>query len=445
MAETGLDLRKATSIRDYLYKPDIKKQLEMALPKFMNADRFLRVFYTAMLRNPALLECSTQSMLSAMIECAQLGLEPVMGKAALVPYKGQMQFQPMYRGLIDIARRTGNIIISGHNVHENDQFDIEYGDNERIFHKPVYVNRGEVIGAYTVWNHENGMKSRLFMPIEDIHAIRERSQAWRRAKANSKDFGAQQTPWVTDAGEMNIKTVIKRHAKLQPCSIEMDLAVGKDDYVEFGAAAPSSFMDFKAAPALTSTGAQEPVPLSFDDTVSLMVPENTDMGALQEFIEQSADSINLTVEDFKAKVMVERDFQGFWKAFKSSQDQEKTLFETLKYAKGHFVKLVKKNLDGIRDMLPDEVDYLKKKWAVQTKEPWPFDNQPLVQNVQNLSMEDAQFVSDVENYRQELNPDAWNVLANFFGIVVKPVTTISLEMRPKFLEQCKKQLDKQNL
>lgn len=319
MAEFGIDVRKASTIREYLYKPETIKQIQNVLPKFLNPERFLRTFYTAMLRNPALQECSIQSMLSAMIDCAALGLEPVMGKAALVPYKGQVQFQPMYRGLIDLARRTGNIAISAHNVHQNDQFDIEFGDNERIIHKPVFTNRGAIIGAYTVWTFPDGMKTKTFMPIEDIHRVRDRSQAWRRAQANPNDDRAQQTPWVTDPGEMNVKTVIKRHAKLQPCSIEMDYAVQHDDHVEYGAQAPLR--------SLLIPDLQGPEGLPEAEKTDLLektMPEGTDRAKLDKYLELCAQSFgHKSTEDFRASLARSGQYDEFWQAYAAYLEENK--------------------------------------------------------------------------------------------------------------------------
>ena len=92
---------KAISIRDYMQEPDTMRQLMAALPNWLRVDRFIRLFYTAMMQNPALMECTKQSLLSCMIQAAQIALEPVFGKAALIPYGKEVTFQPMYKGLME--------------------------------------------------------------------------------------------------------------------------------------------------------------------------------------------------------------------------------------------------------------------------------------------------------------------------------------------------------
>jgi recombination protein RecT len=232
---------KALTVRQWLYKASTVKMLEAALPSFMNGQRFLRVFFSAMMINENLQDCTQQSILSSMIQCAQLGLEPILGKAALIPYKNkgnlEVQFQPMYRGLIDLARRTGEIKVVGHGVYEKDEFDVTYGTDEKVHHRPFLKgDRGELTGAYTVWTfQESGMITMKYMRREDIEFIRDTySRSW---KISGKD-----SVWGKHPREMFIKTVIKNHSKLQPCSIEMAHAVALDDKVQIGDRTQGLFM-----------------------------------------------------------------------------------------------------------------------------------------------------------------------------------------------------------
>ena len=72
--------------QNYLFSEDIKKKFEMAVPKWMSVDRLLRVIFASVMRNPKLLQCTTESLLSSVMQCAQLGLEPILGRAHLIPY-----------------------------------------------------------------------------------------------------------------------------------------------------------------------------------------------------------------------------------------------------------------------------------------------------------------------------------------------------------------------
>lgn len=68
-------------------EPEIKK----ALPSVITPERFTRMVFTALSSNPQLKECTPQSFLGAMMQAAQLGLEPntPIGQAYLIPYRNK--------------------------------------------------------------------------------------------------------------------------------------------------------------------------------------------------------------------------------------------------------------------------------------------------------------------------------------------------------------------
>ena len=223
---------KAITIRDYMQEPDTMRKIVAALPRWLRADNFIRMFYTAMMKTPKLMLCSKQSLLSAMIDAAEIGLAPVLGKAALIPYKNEVQFQPMYKGLIEVARRFANITITAHVVYEVDEFDMTWGDDEKIIHVPDFKNpereKSAKLGAYDVWKGDNRQViSRRFMSIGQIIHIRDTySKTW--------ESKGKKSVWGLHEDEMFIKTVIKNHTKLEPQCIEMERAVTLDDRAETG-------------------------------------------------------------------------------------------------------------------------------------------------------------------------------------------------------------------
>ena len=197
------------TIRHYLQQmaPEIKK----ALPKHLDADRLTRIAMTTIRQTPKLLECNIQSLLAAVMQSAQLGLEPnILGQAYIVPYGKEAQFIIGYRGMIDLARRSGHIeSIYAHPVYSNDDFEYEYGLNPKLRHKPAMGDRGDFIGAYGVAKFKDGGYHFEFMSKADIDKRRSRSKA------------AKNGPWVTDYEEMACKTVIRHMFKYLPISIEI--------------------------------------------------------------------------------------------------------------------------------------------------------------------------------------------------------------------------------
>lgn len=305
---------KAKTIKSYLFGDNMKRQLEMAVPKWLSVDRLLRVAFSSVLQNPQLLDCTPDSIMGALIRCAQVGLEPVMGRAYLVPYRNnrkpgkpmECQFQAGYQGLVDLGRRSGEIKdVKAHVVYEKDQFEIEYGDNERLYHKPNWTapDREAPIGAYAVWVYKDGYKSTTFMPIRDIYAIRDRSQAWQAHKKYGYDC-----PWTTDEGEMIKKTVIKRSAKLAPASIEFMQAVELDNQAEFGTT-PSlgAGLDLQALEEGKGPTSEELTTAFNSAILPLAQKHGISANQVDEFLAMASDHYGQAIDEVKAAALDDSD------------------------------------------------------------------------------------------------------------------------------------------
>lgn len=200
----------------------MKPEISRALPKHMNVERLARIALTTIRLNPRLLECSPQSLLGAVMQSAQLGLEPgPLGHAYLVPYKNEVTFIIGYKGYLELVRRSGTVVrIAARVVYSNDQFSLTYGDEEKLTHVPSMRDRGTPIGAYMIATLTTGELVHEWMSIDDIESIRKRSKA------------ANNGPWVTDWDEMARKTVVRRGVKYLPLSIEVNRALAQDETVK---------------------------------------------------------------------------------------------------------------------------------------------------------------------------------------------------------------------
>src|SRR6516164_8559050 len=119
---------KPTNIAGFL--DQYKGEIARALPRHMTADRMARIALTECRKTPALMKCDPATLFGAVIQCAQLGLEPggAMGHCYLLPFENRkkgttdVQFIIGYRGMLDLARRSGQIVsISAREVCENDK------------------------------------------------------------------------------------------------------------------------------------------------------------------------------------------------------------------------------------------------------------------------------------------------------------------------------------
>lgn len=219
------------------------KQAEISkmLPKHLNAERLLKVAQIAATTTPALAKCDVPSLIGAIGQCAQMGLEPntVLGHAYLLPFNtkrkdangnekwvNSVQVIIGYKGLIDLARRSGQIIsIAAHEVCQNDKFELVYGLDEKLNHTPAMGDRGEVIGFYAIAKLKDGGHAFEFMSrlqVEEIKAAGERK--------NKRESSV----WKDHFVEMGRKTVIRRLAKYLPLSVEFQTAAAIDGMAEAG-------------------------------------------------------------------------------------------------------------------------------------------------------------------------------------------------------------------
>lgn len=224
---------KPKTILGLLSDPKIKHQMAIALPKSLTADRLARIVMTEIRKNPKLETCDQGSFMGALMQCAQLGLEPggALGHAYLIPFENrkkgitEVQFIVGYRGMIDLARRSGQIeSLEAHAVYENDESDIEFGLGSKLVHKPNFEadDRGAMKLVYAIAKLKGGGVQFEVMSKKEIDKI--------KAMSRAGSYG----PWVDHYDQMALKTVIRRLFKYLPVSIEMTKAVTLDEQAESG-------------------------------------------------------------------------------------------------------------------------------------------------------------------------------------------------------------------
>lgn len=214
----------AEQISHYLGRSDVKSQMAMALPKHIDTSRFTRLALTVIKGNPKLLACSMKSLVACIMESAQLGLEPgVLGQVYFVPFAGEVKLITGYKGLLKLARNSGEIqTIGAGEVYSNDVFEYEKGFEPKLRHIEAQGERGNLLGFYAYCLTKDGGKYGEFMTKGDVDKIR----------ARSKSSGSG--PWVTDYNMMGRKTVIIRLARYLPLSVELQSALAKEEETEFG-------------------------------------------------------------------------------------------------------------------------------------------------------------------------------------------------------------------
>lgn len=260
---------RAKIVHDLLVKRvgDIKQ----ALPQHMSGERLLRVTFTSIRKTPGLMECKAESLLSCVLQCAQLGLEPDngLGHAYLIPFRNRKRGYTEctliigYKGLVDLARRSGQIsTISAYVVRDGDDFDYRLGLNPDIQHKPKADIKSDITHAYAVCRLKDGGLQFDVMTRAEIDAIRGRSRSSERG------------PWETDYAEMAKKTVLRRLFKLLPASIEIQRAVALDEQQDSGISQDLELSDLIPLPEKEeTTDVISPSKQAEDDDIPDFSPE----------------------------------------------------------------------------------------------------------------------------------------------------------------------------
>lgn len=218
------------TVRDLFIRS--KDQIAMALPSHLKPDRMIRVALTTIRQTPKLLECTPISLLKCVMQASALGLEPdpLLGRCYMVPFrdtkKGITEATLIigYKGLIDLARRSGEIVsLEAHVVYERDEFRFEFGSGECLIHRPGFMqDRGQITHAWAMARFKGGGHQFEVMDYWELEAV--------RGMSKQGNFG----PWVDHRAEMYRKTVVRRLAKFLPLSPQLVSHLAGEEMVDSG-------------------------------------------------------------------------------------------------------------------------------------------------------------------------------------------------------------------
>lgn len=210
-----------TSVKGYLKR--YTEEIGKALPSQVGPERFQRICMTALTQNSELAKCTPASFIGAVLTAAQLGLDPntPLGHAYLIPYGGKCTFQIGYRGMIELARRSGEIaMIKAHSVHKNDFFRYTLGLNPTLEHEPAEGDRGPVVAYYAFYKTKDG---------DFDFEVMTKAEVEQHRATYSK---ARKSPWNTEFDAMAKKTVLKKVLKYAPLSTEIMRRMATDESVK---------------------------------------------------------------------------------------------------------------------------------------------------------------------------------------------------------------------
>lgn len=214
----------------------MEAQFALAMPKGMEAAQLVRDALTCLRQTPDLAKCTPATVLGALMSCAQLGLRPgVLGHAYVLPFwdgrsKGlKAQLIIGYKGFVDLAYRNPKVSsVIARTVYEGDTFDVEYGLEDNLVHKPAMTGKREKpIAHYAIFKTVDGGRAFWVMTEDEM-------QAWKKKYAPTNKAGKVVGPWGGSQDEyeaMARKTTLLRLASWMPKSTDLAYAIEVDNGV----------------------------------------------------------------------------------------------------------------------------------------------------------------------------------------------------------------------
>jgi recombination protein RecT len=242
----------------------IKSEIMQRIPDLVDRDKIAEQAFFLVRANPALLDCTPDSFVAALVKARALQLDPCLpNQLWLIPRKmgckcnrrkgcpncggdgfvWTVTTQMGYGGMRVLALRSGSYAdVFAHAVFENDDFDVELISGD-IHHRPCWKGkRGELVAAYSVAIGKDGRVDPEIMSLDQLHKIRNRSDAWKRGQSG---------PWKTDPAEMCRKTVLKRHCKRLEMSADARRELRAEDVIDVEPE-PTQSVDVAALPNVTA-------------------------------------------------------------------------------------------------------------------------------------------------------------------------------------------------
>ena len=242
--------QKRLGIGSYLTGDAVKARINQVIGG-KDGQRFISAVISAVQTNPALQECTNQSILSAALlgESLKLSPSPQLGQYYMVPFndkeRGKVaQFQLGYKGYIQLAIRSGQykkLNVLAIKAGELVRFDPLNEEIEvKLIEDEEQREAAETIGYYAMFEYVNGFRKAMYWSRAkmEAHALKY-SQGYK----NDKKKGTAYTFWSKDFDGMAYKTMLRQLiSKWGIMSIDMasaidaDMAVinddGTKDYVE---------------------------------------------------------------------------------------------------------------------------------------------------------------------------------------------------------------------
>ena len=192
------------NLQQLLNSAAIKSRFEKILDS--SPESFISSILSIVRSNSKLRVCSPNSILSAagIAAALRLPINPSLGFSYIVPYKNQAQFQIGWKGLVQLAMRSGQYrTINSGAVCEGQIEDIDFVTGEIIRGEKV---SDKIVGYVAYFELLTGFKKSLYMTVEEIE---EHAKNYSQSYAYDLRNGKKSSVWSTNFDAMAKKTVLK--------------------------------------------------------------------------------------------------------------------------------------------------------------------------------------------------------------------------------------------
>ena len=193
------------TLQQLLNSAGIKRRFEELLDSA--APSFVSSILTIVRSNSKLQDCSPNSILSAagIAAALKLPINPSLGFAFIVPYKGQASFQLGTKGFVQLAMRSGQYrTLNSGAVREGQIKEIDFITGEIIRGEKI---SDEIVGYVAYMELINGFKKSLYMTVEEMQM---HAQKYSQSYAYDLRSNRKTSVWTTNFDAMAKKTVLKK-------------------------------------------------------------------------------------------------------------------------------------------------------------------------------------------------------------------------------------------
>jgi len=187
------------------------------------AKRFTAGIISAVSVNPQLQSCDAKTIVAAgfLGEALNLSPSPQLGQYYMVPFKNQAQFILGYKGMMQLAQRSGQLL-------SLDAVDIKRGEvvrcdpirgvyEFRAIEDPEQREAAETVGYYAYFEMLNGFRKEIYMT---------RGQMEAHARRYSASYGRNTSPWQSNFDDMARKTMLRQLISKHGCPMSTDMVQG---------------------------------------------------------------------------------------------------------------------------------------------------------------------------------------------------------------------------